>query len=918
MMDHLVHTKLFIPPIRPTLVPRLRIIQKLNAGLAGKLTLICAPAGFGKTTLISDWLQQSDLPVAWLSLDPGDNDPMRFFQYVIAALQMIDPTLGQSVQEMLQSPQPPSLESLLPTLINDIAARSSKLGLVLDDYHIIETQSIHDAFTFLLDHLPSQVHIFVTSRADPPLPLSRLRARGQMTEVRAGELRFTPSEATTFLNEVAELNLSQENVAALSERTEGWATGLQLAALSMQGTPDVSAFIATFTGDDDYIVDYLLEEVLDQQPEKTRAFLLQTSILDRMTGTLCDAVTGGDDGQTMLEALRQANLFVVSLDHKRRWYRYHHLFADLLRTRLHQEMPDQVPLIYQQASAWCETSELVEEAVHYALMADDFTLAATLIAQHIEATTWQGKYNMTLSWLDALPEAMVRAHPRLSLTRAWLLFGFFNDSEAAIEPWLQNVERLLSVEGAVSTSKPALLAEDINGQRFEIDGVEAQKILTNVDILRANLARRRGDAAQAIALSQQALEHAPADLKTRVEILYLLAAIYDSIGTMGAASQTYAESITLNHTADNDYITLLITAHLIEVLWVQGQLHQAQGRFQGLTQIQTLRQGPAAGMAYIGMGEVRREWNDLAGAVTDLQTGIDLCRPFETWAVVTLKGLISLAWIKQAQGDTEGVVALLQEMEALAVGKPMPYPTARLAAAQAHLWLAMDNVPSASYWAKSNGLRIDDELSYLVERDYLVFARLLIVQSKPDEALVLLERLLQEAEAGERGARVIEIRILQALAHQAKGERSQAVATLEAAIALAEPEGFVRIFIDEGAAMVQLLNHAASQGIAPIYIAKLLAASDGEEEVPTVPLAPTIATDRAATPNFIEPLTEPLTKRELQTLRLLATELSPTEIASEMVVSVSTVRSYTKYIYSKLGVHSRVEAIHRARELGLL
>ena len=931
MIDHLVQTKLFIPPVRPRLVPRLRMIQKLNAGLDGKLTLICAPAGFGKTTLISDWLQQTDLPVAWLSLDPDDNDPTRFFQYVIAALQTIDPTLGQSMQEMLQSLQSPSLESLLPTLINDIAACSTKLVLVLDDYHVIKTQSIHDALAFLLDHLPPQMHIFVTSRADPPLPLPRLRARGQMTEVRAEELRFTPLEATTFLNEVAGLNLSQENVTALGERTEGWAAGLQLAALSMQGAPDVAAFIAAFTGDDDYIVDYLLEEVLDQQPEKTRAFLLRTSILDRMTDALCDAVTGGDDGQTMLETLKQANLFVVSLDHKRQWYRYHHLFADLLRTRLRQEMTDQVPLIYQQASAWCEAAELVEEAVHYALMAADFALAAALIARHAEAISWQGNYKMTLSWLDALPEEMVRAHPRLSLTRAWLLFGFFNDSAAAIEPWLQNVEVLLSVKGAASTEKRFEI-----DTRFEIDAVEAQKILTNVDIIRANLARRRGDAVQAIALGQQALEHAPADLKTRAEILYLLAASYESLGNMGAASRTYAESIALNRTAGNAYLTLFLTTGLIEVLWVQGQLHRVQALFQELTQCQELRQGPAAGMAYICIGEIRREWNDLDGAATDLQTGIDLCRPFETWAVVKLKGIISLAWIKQAQGDTEGVLALFQEMEALAVGEQMPYPTARIAAAQAQLWLAMGNVPAATYWAKSNGLRVDDELSYLVERDYLVFARLLMAQSKPDEALVLLERLLQEAEDGARGARVIEIKILQALAYQAQGERLQAVATLEEAIALAEAEGFVRVFIDEGAAMVKLLNHAASQGIAPIYIAKLLAASNIDasnidglkgavplpqagEEKPTAPLAPTSAADiPATTAPGTTVLTEPLTQRELQTLRFLATELSPTEIASEMVVSVSTVRSYTKYIYSKLDVHSRVEAIHRATQLGLL
>ncbi|MEM7343199.1 MAG: LuxR C-terminal-related transcriptional regulator [Chloroflexota bacterium] len=562
----------------------------------------------------------------------------------------------------------------------------------------------------------------------------------------------------------------------------------------------------------------------------------------------------------------------------------------------------------------CEAAGFIEEAVHYALMAADFALAAALIARHAGGVMSQGKDKIVLGWLDALPVEMVRAHPRLSLTRAWLLSDLFNDGEATIEPWLQNVELLLSSKSASSTSKPALLAEGTNKKRFEIDEVEAQKILTNVDILRANLARRRGDGIQAIALGQQALKQAPADLNTRAEILYLLAASYDSIGNLGAASQNYAESIALNRTAENDYFALLITARLIEVLWVQGQLHRAQRLFQELGQIQALQHGPAVGMAYISIGEVRREWHDLAGAAADLQTGIDLCRPFEAWVMVTLKGIISLAWVKQAQGDTAGVLDLLQEMEALDVGEQMPYPTARLAASQAHLWLAMGNVSAATYWAKSNGLGADDDLSYLVERDYLVFARLLIVQNNPDGALVLLKRLLQEAEAGERGARIIEIKILQALAQQTQGEHSQAVATLEAAIALAEPEGFVRIFIDEGAAMVTLLKQAASQGIAPIYIAKLLAASNVGEEKPSAPLAPPLAADRPTPSAF----TEQLTKRELQTLRLLATELSPTEIASEMVVSVSTVRSYTKAVYSKLNAHSRVEAIHRARELGLL
>jgi LuxR family maltose regulon positive regulatory protein len=483
-------TKLYIPQARPNLVLRQRLIKRLNQGLKRALTLICAPAGFGKTTLLNEWhtaLSSGQAPaVAWVSLDAGDNDPVRLFAYLIAALQTVESRLGERAQAMLQSPQTPPLESILTALINDVATISNTLMCVFDDYDVIRAQTIHDAMTFMLDHLPPQMHLVITSRADPPLPLARLRARGQLTEIRAADLRFTLDEAALLLNQVLGLSLSTQEVAALEDRTEGWVAGLQLAALSMQGQTDIPSFIKAFTGEDRFILDYLVSEVLQRQPEPIRTFLLHTSILDRLSGSLCNAVTGQSTGQETLEGLEQANLFIFSLDSQRRWYRYHHLFADSLRHRLEQVHPEIAPTLHCRASLWYEQQGFVDEAIHHALAADDAERAACLIEQNGIAAIARGQARTVLRWLSALPDELVRARTQLCITQAAAL-TFTYQLEAA-------EARLLDAEQSIQMN----LQED-----------QARAVLGQVAVMRAALARIPGDLTRCVAYAHQALELLP-------------------------------------------------------------------------------------------------------------------------------------------------------------------------------------------------------------------------------------------------------------------------------------------------------------------------------------------------------------------------------------------------------------------------
>lgn len=905
----IIVTKLYAPPVGPQLVPRLRLVEQLNQVTQRKFTLISAPAGFGKTTLISHWLRQNDksnkdadhpLQTAWYSLDESDNDSLRFMAYVVAALQQINPTIGQSVQTELEASQPPPLNQLVASLINEIATANTNIIFVLDDYHVIQNQSIHATLSFLLNYSPPQLHVIMTSRADPPLPLARLRARGQMIEIRADDLRFRPDEAAAFLHHASGLNLSAENVAALENRTEGWIAGLQLAALSIRGQNMAQAddFILAFTGDDRYIVDYLVEEVLHRQPEDIQIFLLQTAILEFMISPLCNAVTGRSDSQAVLEMLEQANLFIVPLDNKRQWYRYHHLFVDLLRNRLHQTRPDVVPELHLKASRWCEQNGGIDHAIAHALAAHDFERVTALIESHAETAIWgQGNIQTVLNWLDALPEEVVSASPRLCLTKAWALFELFPHQTPAIEPLLQQAVSLLKDAQAADSTDPA------------------QTMLGEVYLVRANLARRNGDMPVAIKLCRQALGHLPDGISlVRGGIALTLASAYDFLGDMIKATPTYQEGIDICRKTENMYAAIINIAKLIDSLVVQGKLRQAGQTFKQTLPMLEHRHSSDVGMLYINAGNLFRELNDFEAAVTYLEQGIDLCRPFAAMSLMVVAGYISLARINQAQGSPDEALAMLQKAETFSQVDTMLYPSVRFGAVQARLWLAQGHLTSARRWADTNQLTINDELTYAYEIDYLTLARLLIAQNKGTDALHLLDRLHQNAVAGGRTGRVIEIQMLRALAHQSLGGSSQALSALEQSLSAAQPEGYLRLFADEGLPLKSLLQTAQDKnGRLKPYISTLLTAF-GEKAI-IQPAALRQAQDR---PFNLQPLIEPLTKRELKTLHLLATDLSVPEIADELVVAVSTVRSHTKSIYGKLGVHSRHEAVHRAKALKLL
>ncbi|MFQ5857178.1 MAG: LuxR C-terminal-related transcriptional regulator [Anaerolineae bacterium] len=974
MATALLTTKLYIAPVRPEMVSRPRLIERLNAGLHRKLTLLSAPAGFGKTTLLSEWAAGCGRPVAWVSLDKGDNDPARFWAYFIAALQTVHEGIGESVLAALQSARvpsttAPSIEMLLTGLINEIAeipnppstepvtsassvqALSSSKGsgrrfaLVLDDFHLITDQQIHDAVAFLLDNLPPQMHLILSSRADPPWPLARLRARREMTELRVNDLRFTPAEAAAFLNNAMKLNLSPADVAALEDRCEGWIAGLQMAAISMQGRRqtqgirDVSRFIKAFTGSHRFILDYLVEEVLDQQSSDVQEFLLKTSVLEHMTAPLCDAVTDGDDSQAVLTQLEHANLFLIPLDDERRWYRYHRLFADLLHSRLEQTQPDQVPAVHRLASEWFEKNELIPEAVSHALAAGDVERVARLVEGSALAWIYHGELTTLVGWLGALPDEVVRSRPWLCVAHAWALVNA--GQLDGVEPLLQDAEKALvgldeHAKGPVtSTSSVQALSpsaglgiNSAEGPRPELD--EGQRIAGHIAAIRTYSAGLRGEMTLAAELARAALEHLPEnDLMMRGFATMMLAFMLRRNGDLAAAAQAFAEAIAISQAAGDHHITIHALSNLAGVQIVQGQLHKAAATKREALHLADEygkrggRRLPLTGLVYSTMSTVLREWNDLEAALRHAREGLALC---EHWgqADILARGYIEVAGTLQAMGDGDGALDAIQEARQVASGVSS-WAVDILAADEARLRLAQGDVAAAIRWAQESGLSVDDEVSFHNETMYRTLARVLIAQGREqskalfiDEALGLLARLLEVAEGAGAIGYVIEILVLQALALQARGDVEQALAVLERAISLAEPEGYVRTFIDEGKPMGKLLRQAVVRGIAVDYVGKLLSVFRLEGSRLKV------KGSSAPLPNFqpstFQPATlvEPLSERELEVLRLLTTRLSTTEIADQLYISVHTVRSHVKSIYGKLGVHSRDEAVTRAKELNLI
>ncbi len=902
----LLETKLHLPGPRSGMVARPRLRERLDRAIESKLTLVAAPAGFGKTTLLSEWLAATGAAgrsASWLSLDRGDNEPASFWTYVVTALQTMDPAVGARALSLLQEPQPPAIETILTSLLNELGALPNDVVLVLDDYHLIDVQAVTDEMTFLLDHLPRQVHVVIATRADPALPLARLRARGELIEIRAADLRFTPDEAAAYLNQVMGLDLGASDVAALEARTEGWIAALQLAALSMQGRDDVAGFIAGFAGDDRYIVDYLMEEVLHRQPEHVRSFMLETSILARMTGPLCDAVTGQDAGKATLEALDRANLFLVPLDDRRRWYRYHQLFADVLRARLVDERPGLAPELHRRACEWLEEHGARHEAIRHAMAGGDMARAADLVELAIPAMNRSQQSATLRQWLEALPDEMVRFRPVLSVAYAAILME--GGRVEGVEPRLRDAERWLDMtaDGRAGPDAPSAPMVVVDEEAFR--GLPGW-----IALYRSAQAMAVGDVAGTMTHAQRALDLVGEDdHHRRGAAAGLLGLAAWTTGDLEAAHRSYAECVASMLKVDQGSTVLGCFIVQADIRIAQGRLHDAMRIFERGVRLATGHGGPAlrgAADMHTGMSELFRERNDLGPAAQHLAVGHELGE--ETGLSQNpYRSRVAAARIRQAHGDLDGALELLDEAERVYASDFSPN-VRPIAAVKARVWIAQGRLAEAADWAREGGLSALDEPSYLREFEHATLARLLLAQGTRDRAddsiaaaIELTERLLAAAEGGGRSGSAIDILVVQALARHACGDVAGALSSLARAVALAEPEDYVRAFLDEGPPMAALLRLAAKDRKAPSYARRLLGAVVSVEGRATVG----------------QPLIEPLTERELEVLRLMGSELDGPGIARELTVSLATVRTHTRNIYAKLGVNSRMAAVRRAAELDL-
>jgi LuxR family maltose regulon positive regulatory protein len=997
MLMSLLQTKLYIPasharPGQPIRVRRLSLTQKLSDGLRRKWTLVCAPAGFGKSTLLAEWIHNFrfenldfgeggdaaenpkskiggalwDPKFCWLSLDDGDNDPSRFWMYFVAALQTVSSEVGMTTLALLQAPQPLPPEQLLISLLNEVSASTEQLVLVLDDHHVIHTPAIHKALLFLLDHLPPQLHLIISSRADPPWPLARWRSQGQLAELRIEELRFSLHEVTLFFTETMNLDLSESAIAALETRTEGWVAGLQLAALSLQGMVDRERFISQFSGNNRYIVDYLVEEVLSQQTDEVQSFLLQTSILGRLCSSLCRAVLGGDlqdaslvvrdtkpslandkgpmthgDTQAILESLEHANLFLIPLDAERHWYRYHHLFAEVLYNRLRQTQRTDTLVLHRRASAWYEQQQLWSEAIHHALAAEDFAQAAYMIERvgltHFAQTNIQHSLDR---WLSTLPAALIRKRPRLCLIYAWILFAYLDMTTA--------FQRLAEAEAALQAGSSQLA-----------DASVAREIAGEIAAMRAVLTAYTPSlaAVEAVAWGQQAMAVLSSEQLTfRCIAALALGMAYMRQGAVMEAERVLTEANHMSRDAGNAYMLGVAAAHQVAMQRARGLLHLALATGRE-TLAWVAQHGafvyPTFGGLYLNLADLLREQNELDAALRYAKEAVSRSDQEINPGLFIISRLV-LIRIKQAQGDWPQAWSLLYEVSALTEKHPtvihstlLPAITAQFQAAEgasAHNpALAQTNALTlAVAWAQTvvweegalaSAYRFLDFI-YLYEHARIARAQVFISwaratndRSRLQETLAYLDRQRQVAEDGSLLWFQIKIHLLRALAYDVLQDTVQTLDALACALRLAQPEGYLRIFLDEGEPMrVMILKFRLwiarqppdeEQRCLSAYLDKLLAAFEmGQESISrsSNQEPPPIQNPKSQIQNLIEPLTE----RELEVLRLVYGGLSNSEIADRLTVTVGTVKKHINNIFGKLAVASRTQALARAREHNLL